>query len=104
MEAIRDMAPAAEASETVVCRPAGSMVALCWTAFVLEALLMLLIFSNVFLSSGLVWSMDSVMLLIGNVCFMTWSILGMLYLRRAYVIADAKGLRWRQIGRWQEIA
>ena len=104
MEAIRDMAPAAEASETVVCRPAGGMVALCWTAFVLEALLMLLIFSNVFLSSGLVWSMDLVMLLIGNICFMTWSILGMLYLRRAYVIANAKGLRWRQIGRWQEIA
>ena len=103
MEAMRDIAPAAEATETVLCRPDGGMIALCWTAFVLEALLILLTFSNVFLSSGLVWSINSIMLLIGNICFISWSILGVLYLRRACVIADAKGLRWRRIGRWQEV-
>ncbi len=103
MDTVYGTRQAAKTNETIVCRSAGGMVGLCWTAFVLEALLVLLTFSNVFLSSGLVWSMDQVMLLIGNICFIPWSILGLFYLRRACVIADARGLRWRRIGRWQEI-
>ena len=104
MDAVRDTNPAAEPSETITCRPDGGALGIFWTAMVLEALLLLCTFANIFLASGLVWSDDLIGLLMLNACFLPLSIMSALLLVRACIIADAKGLRWRQISRWREVA
>jgi len=104
MDAVRDITPAAEATETIICRPDGGAIGIFWTAIVLEALLLLCTFANVFLSSGPVWSDELIGLLMFNACLLPLSIVSGLYLRRACIVADVEGLRWRQTGRWRAAA
>jgi len=101
MQAESGTRPAAEATETIICRPDGSALGIFWTAIVLEALLLLCTFANVFLASGPAWSDELIGLLMFNACLLPVSIVSGVYLRRACIIADMEGLRWRQGGRWR---
>ncbi len=103
MDAVRDTT-SAEETKTTVCRPDGSALGIFWTAIVLEAMLLPCTFANMFLSSSPAWSDELIGLLMFNACLLPLSIVSGLYLRRACIVADVEGLRWRQTGRWRAAA
>ncbi|MGI4789292.1 MAG: hypothetical protein ACRYFS_10645 [Janthinobacterium lividum] len=95
------MPPTQEIETTVVCRPSGEMQAAAWLGIALGAGTIVGSTSLPFLPPGSIW------LGIAAGCFacsfftLPFGIWMAAYVFRASIIADTRGLRWREVGRWR---
>ena len=93
MEAMRDTTSAAEATETIICRPAGASRQAMLIVIFSVPVATLTGFVALFAATGQGW-MSLAAALGMTIIFWPLCIWGMVYLKRAHVIADENGLQW----------